>query len=80
MTVAIKVLSEQKNAKPSRHMPLIETTIKLLCQVCTVKTSRFYIPGETNIAERLRKRAFDSGLFSVLTQIYKELSRSVQQS
>lgn len=47
--------------------------IKLLCMICTPRTNKFYIPGETNVAERLRKKAFDSGLFSLLTHIAREL-------
>ncbi len=50
-----------------------EDTVKLLCVLSTVKTNRFYIPGETNIVERLRKDAFDRGLFAALTWIYRKL-------
>lgn len=50
--------------------------MKLLCMLGTVKTSRFYIPGETNMMERLRKEAFDKGLFATLTYIYKVLVRT----
>jgi len=53
-----------------------EETVKLLCMVCTVKTNRFYIPGETNMVERLRKESFDKGLFATLTYIYKTLEKS----
>jgi len=48
-------------------------SIKILCIVCTVKSNKFYIPGETNLAERLRKRAFDQGIFTLLTHIYMQL-------
>lgn len=44
--------------------------------ICTVKTSRFYIPGETNIVERLRKQSFDKGIFATLTFIYTSLEKS----
>lgn len=44
--------------------------------ICTVKTNKFYIPGETNLVERLRKESFDKGLFATLTFIYKELEKS----
>jgi|LauGreDrversion4_2_1035121.scaffolds.fasta_scaffold178699_2 hypothetical protein len=50
-----------------------EETIRLLCIICTVKTNRFYIPGETKLVERLRKDAFDKGIFATLTFIYQEL-------
>jgi len=40
----------------------------------TVKTTRYYIPGETNIAERLRKYAFDVGIFSLLVNMHNELT------
>lgn len=58
-----------------RTKALKEETIKLLCILSTVKTSRFYIPGETNIVERLRKDAFDRGLYTTLTYIYKALDK-----
>ena len=41
--------------------------------VCTARKTQFYIPGETNLSERLRKRAFDSGTFTLLTYIYNQL-------
>lgn len=47
-----------------------EATVKLLCIICTVKTSRFYIPGETNLVERLRKSSFDKGIFATLTYLF----------
>lgn len=47
-----------------------------MCQVCTVKTNRFYIPGETSISERLRKSAFDCGTFTMLHYIIKNLKDS----
>lgn len=47
-----------------------EETVKLLCILGTVKTNRFYIPGETNLVERLRKESFDKGLFATLTYIF----------
>lgn len=48
-----------------------EETIKILCLLSTVKTNRFYIPGETNIVDKLRKDSFDKGLFATLTYIYR---------
>lgn len=57
----------------NRTRTVKEETIKLLCALSTVKTNRFYIPGETNIVERLRKDALDRGLFAVLTHIYRQL-------
>lgn len=46
---------------------LYQNAIKLLCIVCTARKTRFYIPGETNLSERLRKRTFDSGIYTLLT-------------
>jgi hypothetical protein len=54
-----------------RTKVLKEETIKLLCVLSTVKTNRFYIPGETNMVERIRKDCFDKGLFATLTMIYR---------
>ncbi len=48
-----------------------EDTVRLLCIVCTVKTNRFYIPGETKLVERLRKEAYDKGIFATLTFLYQ---------
>jgi hypothetical protein len=45
--------------------------VRLLCIVCTVKTNRFYIPGETKLVERLRKDAYDKGIFATLTFLYQ---------
>ena len=45
-----------------------------LGQVCTVKTSRFYIPGETTISERLRKASFDCGIFTLLYYVVLKVS------
>ena len=50
--------------------------VKILCLVCTVKKNKFYIPGETNLAERLRKRAFDTGIFTLLTYLYQKTKES----
>ena len=52
-----------------------EETVRLLCLLCTVKTNRFYIPGETNMAERLRKMSFDKGIYATLTYIFQELDK-----
>ena len=48
-------------------------SLKLLQLLCTVKTNRFYIPGETSISERLRKRSYDSGTFSLLLHVFMNL-------
>ena len=53
-----------------------EETVRLLCVICTVKTNRFYIPGETKMVESLRKDAFDKGIFATLTFIYKSIHSS----
>ena len=60
-----------------RTRKIKEETVRLLCILCTVKTNRFYIPGETKLVERLRKEAFDKGIFATLTYLYHNLdSRS----
>ena len=60
----------------NRTINVKEETVKLLCVLSTVKTNRFYIPGETNIVERLRKDSFDRGLFATLTHIFRILEQS----
>lgn len=54
-------------------MEVLQNAIKLLCMVCSARKTQFYIPGETNLSERLRKRAFDSGTFTLLTHLFNEL-------
>src|SRR5580704_502959 len=71
MIVDEKALSDRTRA-------VSEETVKLLCILGTVKTNRFYIPGETNLVERLRKDAFDKGLFATLIYIFKQLDKSNQ--
>ena len=54
-------------------LDVFQNAIKLLCMVCTARKTQFYIPGETNLAERLRKQAFDSGTFTLLYYINDKL-------
>jgi hypothetical protein len=72
MLTALKVLAH-KDEPPRKVLELGISSIRLLCILCSAKTNRFYIPGETNLAERLRKRAFDSGTFTVVTHLYRSL-------
>ena len=44
--------------------------IKLLCLLSSVKFNKFYIPGETKLADTLKKMALDYGLFTALTLIH----------
>jgi len=66
------VLTNEKELT-ERTRIIKEETVKLLCIICTVKTNRFYIPGETKMVERLRKDAFDKGIFATLTYLYYNL-------
>jgi hypothetical protein len=68
---AFMICSEKDVSDRTRSVK--EDTIKLLCVLSTVKTNRFYIPGETNMIERLRKDAMDKGLYATLTQMYRVL-------
>lgn len=36
--------------------------------------TRFYIPGETSISERIRKQAYDTGCYTLMHYLNKELS------
>ena len=54
-------------------LEIYQNAIKLLCMVCTARKNQFYIPGETNLSERLRKRAFDSGTFTLLSYLFNRL-------
>ena len=71
---ALMIIDEKELS--DRTKVIKEDTIKVLCVLCTVKTNRFYIPGETNLVERLRKEAFDKGIFATLTFLYKNLGSS----
>ena len=71
MKQALLIVDDQSD----RLKNIKDETLKLLCVICTVKTNRFYIPGETNLVERLRKESFDKGIFATLTYIYKSLSK-----
>lgn len=66
---ALKICDEKEFNNRTKSVK--EETIRLLCILSTVKTNRFYIPGETHMVERLRKDAFDRGLYSTLTHIYR---------
>ena len=69
---ALMLVEAQSN--PNQRLAEISiNAIKVLCTVCTVKTNRFYIPGETSISERLRKNSFDCGSFTLLHYIVKYL-------
>ena len=46
--------------------------------MCTVKTNQFYIPGETNIIERLRKASCDSGTITTLSFIFQNLRDDIE--
>ena len=77
---ALAVVNEANHSHTSRRLELYITTVKLLCLVVTAKTTKFYIPGETNLVERLRKRAFDCGTYTLLTYIFKELKASAEHN
>ena len=71
---SLAFLDQKQMVKVSAQMlEVYQNAIKLLCLVCTARKTQFYIPGETNLSERLRKRAFDSGTFTLLTYLYNEL-------
>jgi len=69
---ALGLLDEKELTERTQFIK--EETVRLLCVICTVKTNRFYIPGETKLVERLRKEAFDKGIFASLTFLYKALT------
>jgi len=64
---------EGQESKNQRLIQVSTNAIKILCTVATVKTNRFYIPGETSVSERLRKSSFDCGTFTMLSFILKNL-------
>jgi hypothetical protein len=78
LELAMKIVDEQQKQKAGAQVVLITTVIRLLVVVCTIKKIPYYVPGESNLQERLRKRSLDSGCFSVLCQIYLELSEETR--
>lgn len=48
--------------------------IKVIMNVCSLSGTRGYIPGETNIAEQLRKRSFDCGCYVLLVYVSSIIS------
>ena len=71
---SLAFLDQRPSVRVSAQMlEVYQNAIKLLCMVCTARKTQFYIPGETNLSERLRKRAFDSGTFTLLTYLYNQL-------
>ena len=66
------ILTDESIRKHKQNLiEISKNCIMLLCLICTPRTNKFYIPGETNLAERLRKRAFDSGTFTLLTYLFQ---------
>lgn len=64
---------ESQESKNQRLIEISTNAIRILCTLVTVKTNRFYIPGETSVSERLRKSSFDCGTFTMLSYILKNL-------
>lgn len=75
----VLALVEEESWVSERTKEIKEETVKLICIICTVKTNRFYIPGETKMVERLRKEAFDKGIFAALTYLYHNISSNNTQ-
>ena len=42
--------------------------------MCSLSGTRIYIPGETTIAEQLRKRSFECGSYALLVYISAAIS------
>lgn len=61
-------------------MEISKNAVLILSTACTVKTNRFYIPGETSVSERLRKSSFDSGIFTMLHYIIMKLKDGAEYS
>jgi len=71
--ISLSLLEGQEN--PNKRLAEIGILIvKVLCTVCSVKTNRFYIPGETSLAESLRKKSFDTGIMALLTHLHNNLN------
>lgn len=73
MQSSLIILEEKDKQQPRKVLELGIASVKLLLLLCSSRTNKFYIPGETNLSERLRKRAFDSGTYTVVTHLFKAL-------
>jgi hypothetical protein len=49
-----------------------EDIVQILCQVSSVRQIKFYIPGETVETDKMRRKAFERGVFTALAHIMKE--------
>jgi len=78
-TISLRLITEQNNARPSQLLDVSCATVKLLSMICTVQKNQFYIPGETNLSERLRKRSFDSGTFTFLQYLHNSLQHTQKE-
>lgn len=77
MRYALRTLEEQ-HAHNSRLIEINKCAVRVLCLIGCVKQNRFYIPGETSMAERLRKRSYDCGTYSMIHHVYNNLSAESQ--
>lgn len=75
MRYALRILEEQGQHN-QRLVEINKQALHVLCLSACVKLNRFYIPGETSMAERLRKRSYDCGTYSMIHHIYNHLSES----
>lgn len=77
MRYALRTLEEQ-HTHNSRLIEINRCALRVLCLTACVKQNRFYIPGETSMAERLRKRSYDCGTYSMIHHVYNNLSAEGQ--
>lgn len=76
--VALKVIEEKDN--PNEILvEICLQSIQTLINVNSLTSNRVYIPGESKIAERLRKCSFDQGTFILMMTIWDSLKDSESQ-
>jgi hypothetical protein len=70
-----KIRGEEENGTISNNkivFDIADNTLTTLCQLSSVWHSKFYIPGETNEEDWLRRKAIESGLLVLLDLIRKK--------
>jgi len=70
--VALKLLDEIQNPNEGL-LEISQSALLNLITVNSLNSSRVYIPGETNISERLRKSSFECGTYFLVTHIYENI-------
>lgn len=80
MKQSLKILDLfQQASSQTKFFEFCKVSIHVLCALTCAKTIKFHIPGETNVSESLRKKAFDCGIMSILTYINSQIPKKADK-